>query len=233
MRRMRHVIVSAVAIVAVAVLVCPVLAAPNPARSALNRTLPNLSFDGVTLADALEFLRDVSGANLHVNWPALETIGVSKDTPVNLRLRTVTLRKVLSLLLQEAGSGTLTFFVDDGVIHVTTLELADRDMLTRVYPIQDLILEVPDFEGPTLSLQTGSGGGGGGQGFNAGQGSREEDEPPTRQERAEQIIELITAVIRPEVWQVNGGTSAIRFWNGNLIVTAPRSVHEALGGPVD
>ena len=25
----------------------------------------------------------------------------------------------------------------------------------------------------------------------------------------------------------------IRFFNGSLIVTAPRSVHEALGGPVD
>jgi hypothetical protein len=32
---------------------------------------------------------------------------------------------------------------------------------------------------------------------------------------------------------VNGGTAAIRFFNGSLIVTAPRSVHESLGGLVD
>jgi hypothetical protein len=31
----------------------------------------------------------------------------------------------------------------------------------------------------------------------------------------------------------NGGKGTIRFFNGNLIVTAPRSVHEAIGGPVD
>ena len=44
---------------------------------------------------------------------------------------------------------------------------------------------------------------------------------------------IITSTIEPELWQQNGGTAAIRFFNGSLIVTAPRSVHEALGGYVD
>src|SRR3954447_25108674 len=76
------------------------------ARRALNRVLPDLNLTGVTINDAIEFLRDVSGTNVHVNWPALEAVGVSKETPVNVRLRNVSLRKVLTLVLNESSAGT-------------------------------------------------------------------------------------------------------------------------------
>ncbi|HZK81658.1 MAG TPA: hypothetical protein VFC46_11335, partial [Humisphaera sp.] len=56
---------------------------------------------------------------------------------------------------------------------------------------------------------------------------------PTREDRAKSVVDLIMAVIQPEIWQENGGKAAIRYWNGNLIVTAPRSVQEAIGGAWD
>src|SRR5215218_9611871 len=118
-------------------------AKPTPsaqAHRALETVMPSLNLTGVTLSDALEFIRDVSAANVHVNWSALEAAGVAKDTPINIRLQRVSLRKVLNLLLAESESGAaLTFYVDDGVIEITTRELADRSMITRVYPIEDLI----------------------------------------------------------------------------------------------
>src|SRR5258706_11387111 len=137
------------------------------ANASLNRLLPEVKFQGSTLKDCFEFLRDVSGANIHVNWRALEAAGVTGDTPVNVRLREVSLRKVLTVLLNESGVGLLTFYTSEGVIEVTTAELADKEMITRVYPIDDLIMEIPDFDNaPSFSLadQSGSGGGGGGGG---------------------------------------------------------------------
>src|SRR3954469_5164799 len=115
------------------------------ANSALNRTLPEVKFQGSTLKDCVDFLRDVSGANIHVNWRALEAAGINADTPVNLRLREVSLRKILTTLLNESGgaAGTLTFYTSEGVIEITTFELADKEMITRVYPVDDLIMEVP------------------------------------------------------------------------------------------
>ena len=60
---------------------------------------------------------------------------------------------MLDLVLNEAGAGTaLTYYVDQGVIEVTTRELADKDLFTRVYPIEDLIVEVPDFVGPDFNI---------------------------------------------------------------------------------
>ena len=41
------------------------------ARVLLDRELPAINFAGVSLRDALDFLRDVSGANMHVNWKAI------------------------------------------------------------------------------------------------------------------------------------------------------------------
>src|SRR3954447_9980630 len=72
------------------------------AKRALNSVLPATNLDNVSLNDAIDFLRDVSGANIHVNWRALEGIGVGKDAQVNVKLRSVTLRKVLDLVVSEA-----------------------------------------------------------------------------------------------------------------------------------
>ena len=205
------------------------------ARQALNIVLPDLNFAGVAFGDAIDFLRDVSGANVHVNWQALEAVGVGRDTTINLRLRNVSLRKVLELVLREAGSGDmLTFYVDDGVIEITTKEIANEQMFTRVYPVEDLLMEVPDFVGPDFSIQGSTAGGqGGGSILGGNLGEESEGEATTRAERAEQLITIIQDVIEPDVWDVNGGRAAIRYLNGSLIVTAPRSVHEALGRQVD
>jgi hypothetical protein len=210
------------------------------AGASLNKRVPDVNFSAVALADAIEYVRDTSAANIHVNWRALEEIGISKDTPVNLRLRGAPLRKVLTLILTEAAGGAdaLTFYTADGVIEVTTRALADQDLVTRIYPVQDLLVEVPDFnDAPDFNLQqqqsAGRGGGGGQSIFSGSGGGGTEDAGLTRAERADQLIRLIVDTIQPDVWADNGGTATIRFFNGNLVVRAPRSVHEALGGPTD
>ena len=41
-----------------------------------------MNFSGVAFADVIDFLRDVSGANIHVDWKILEAAGIGKDAPV-------------------------------------------------------------------------------------------------------------------------------------------------------
>jgi len=209
------------------------------------RAVPEAKFGGVGLSDAIDFIRDVSGANITVNWKALGEAGVTPETPVSLRLHNVTVRKVLTALLNEAGgNGSLTFVVDEGVIEITTQQIADARLITKVYPIDDLLVEIPDFNNaPDFNLQqqgargsSGGGGGGGGSSGGGGQGlfgnsgSTKEKEPTkTKEERGKDIVDLITSTIRPDVWRDNGGTASIRYFNGSLIVSAPASVHEQLG----
>src|SRR5947209_2315500 len=83
----------------------PASAATSPTRRQLASVLPEVKFDGVALAESLDFLRDVSGANITVNWKALEEAGVTRDTPINIRLRHVSLKKAMEMVLSEAGGG--------------------------------------------------------------------------------------------------------------------------------
>ena len=217
----------------------------NPTRTSLARRLPEMKFTGVALGDAIDFIRDVSGQNINVNWKALAEASVTPDTQINVRLRDVSLRKVLSTILTEAGGGdALTFYVEDNVIEITTRQLADAKIYVKVYPIDDLLVDVPDFtDAPNFNLQQntsqgggGSGGGGGGgggqQGLFGGNGQQREREEKvkSKDERAQEIVTLITETSKPDVWRDTGGTASIKYYNGNLIVSAPLSVHEMLGG---
>ena len=207
---------------------------------ALTRKLPELRFTEIPLADAIDHIRDATGANIHVNWRALELLNVTREMPTSLSLRDVTARRALKALLDETGVGEhLTFYVDEGVIEVTTLEISDSKLLTRVYPVEDLVAEVPNFAGPTFNLQSqqnttsgGGGGGGGGGGTLFSGEATQGQEQTTKAQRADGLVKLITETVRPEVWRENGGTATVRFFNGHLIVTAPRSVHEQLGGKI-
>ena len=208
---------------------------------ALTKKLPELRFSEIPLEDAVEHIRDVTGANIHVNWRAMELLNVTRQTPVSLNLRDVTARRALRALLDETGMGEmLTFYADEGVLEVTTREMADSKLLTRVYPVEDLVVEVPNFAGPTFNLQSasgsvsGCGGGGGGGGGQSPFGASTEtaQDQTTKAQRAESLVKLITETVRPEVWRENGGTASVRYFNGHLIVTAPRSVHESLGGRI-
>jgi coproporphyrinogen III oxidase-like Fe-S oxidoreductase len=46
------------------------------------------------------------------------------------------------------------------------------------------------------------------------------------------LVTLVREVVRPTIWKENGGMASIRYFSGKLIVTAPVSVHEAIGGPI-
>ncbi len=217
--------------------------------------LPAVNFNAIAFKDAVEFFADVSGANITVNWRALEKANVRPDTPVTMKIGGVTFRKALDMLLRQAGGGVpLTYTIDEGVLEITTQETEDAKLVTRVYGIQDLLFEAEDFSGaPQLSLSsTGSSGGGrsarsGGSGGSGGGGSGgntglfgntngntnspgSDGKSLSQKERADEIIKMITTSIRPEIWVENGGTSKISFYRGNLIVTAPASVHRQIGG---
>ncbi len=232
-------------------------------RAALDRTLPGVNFISVSVKDAIDFLRDVSAANIHVNWKALEAAGVTPDTTINLRLRQVSLRKVLTLILREAsGTSALAFYTESGVIEVTTREQADSIMYVIVYPVHDLLVEVPELvnvpesgglwgtdssrgsdrnygdsrmtgdsrtNGRTNNPATSATSSIFGPLFNPASTTPGKTEKKTK---SDELMELIQQTISPAMWMPNGQAS-IKFYNGCLVVNAPRSVHEQLGGPID
>ncbi len=245
-------------VVLLSLLLCGVLSRTTfaiSARGSLNRSMSSVKMEAVTLKDALDYVTDLSGANVNVNWKALEQAGVDKSTVVTMHLHDVTLRKALNVLLSQASSQNdlLTYYVSENVIEITTREIADQMMVTKVYPIDDLLVDVPDYTsipditqgsnsmsgqsggtgGTSVGASSGSSSGGGGSSLFGSSSSSSQTKSVSKTEKAQQIIDLIEAVIRPDIWTTNGGKAQIRYFNGSLIVTAPRSVHEEISGPVD
>jgi hypothetical protein len=223
-------------------------------RHVLDVVEPDLNFTNVPLSDTIDFIRDSTDSNVVVDWKSLEAVNIDRDTLVNVRLRHVTVRKALSVILSQVGAGNLlAFYVEDNVLQITTQAKADTILYTMVYPVRDLLVDVPNFQmqdvtnvlssgnsgGGGTSFQTGSSGGGAGAQSNTNFGGssqglgQNQTTTETEAEKGADLVKLIMDTVRPEVWRENGGNSSIRYFRGLLIVTAPISVQEAIGGPVE
>lgn len=258
-----------------ALIPCQLQAAASSAIRALSRELDQVKLDAIPLGEVVTLLTDATNANFHVNWKALQAAGVDRTTPVTLHLRHVTVRKTLSLMLEQLpATAPLSFFNDQGVIELTTLELADLAVVTKVYDVEDLLMVAPEldpaiglFDTSTQSINNGSSssrssgysgsssssttnsrstrqsssssgsrsgqGFGGGTSSGSGSTSGTNTDTETREGRLAAIVQLIKDTVEPTIWKENGGTASISSFNGHLIVTAPRRVHERIGGAIE
>ncbi|HVT82377.1 MAG TPA: hypothetical protein VHM90_17165, partial [Phycisphaerae bacterium] len=147
-------------------------------RDRLEENLKEITADQQGLEKVLNFLRDNMGANIFVNWTALSTAGIDKNTPVTISLKEVPFRKALSTILSTVGgaNANLTYTIDEGIITISTKEdlSSAKYQLVRVFDIRDMLVQPnASIQAPRINLQSitsGQGQGGGGGGFGGGGG---------------------------------------------------------------
>ena len=90
-------------------------------KALLEQKLPEVNFEAIPFADVIDFLRDITKANIFVNWKVLEAAGIDKNAPVTLRLKDVAFAKVLDLVLNSVGGAdrNLGYTTDQGVISIS------------------------------------------------------------------------------------------------------------------
>ena len=120
-----------------------------------------LNFVDTPLVDCIQFIAQQHEIPIIVEQLALDDAGIPSDEPMNIILSGITLRSGMKILLQDLQ---LTYVIEDEVMKVTTVDLANERLSTRVYPVADLVLDLN-----AQSLGGGVGGGLGGQGL-GGQG---------------------------------------------------------------
>lgn len=134
--------------------------------------------------DAIDFFGDVAGVKFEIAWKAIEATGVSGDAETNQlrRLPGRSIKEVRPDLLLDATGGkpVLDYYIENGIVHITTRQIAGRVVRTVVYA-----------------------------------------------QRHESELGLIPTAM------VFFGQAKVGMYKGNLIVTAPRFVHEHIGGWVD
>ncbi len=99
----------------------------------LLKPLPELRFEANTIADCIDFMRDVSGLDIFVDWRALEAAGCGKDLPVTLKCHEITPGAALALMLWQspsAKSGPIAATLqEDGLILITTVADLEKKKL--------------------------------------------------------------------------------------------------------
>ncbi len=90
----------------------------------------------MTLAGLVGFLVE-HDIDAYLDMRALEEAGMGSDTPVRpLKLNEVSIRSVLDLLLYQLD---LTCLVRNGHLEITTTDVASQELVTRIYPVEDLV----------------------------------------------------------------------------------------------
>jgi len=109
----------------------------------LGKKLPEAHFEAADLKTVLEWLRQTSGLNVDVRWNSLATAGIEANVPVSLRLKDVTVERVLRAVLEkvdETAQARLTYVVDDGVVVVGPREGLATKTVTKVYDVRPLVM---------------------------------------------------------------------------------------------
>lgn len=216
-------------------------------RQNLSQVLPEVDYQETSLGLIIADLRQKSGANIVPRWPMLQTIGVTRDTPVTIELEDVTveraLREILAVvpvaLFEEAPGqfGELDYIIQDGIVRISTRADLQTVAYEQIYDIRDLIYRVPNFAGPRVDVLGLEGAGGadaggiGGDIFEAAtdETERREAEIPTREEMINRLTTVLVDQVDPTSWSVNGGTiGAVSEWHGQLVVRQTAENHERI-----
>ncbi len=111
--------------------------APSQAdlRKALETLVP-VDFEKVPLNELVQRLAKATGTNMWLDAGALLDEGVALDTPITLKEKPIAAARVLDRILEPWD---LTWIIQDHIIQITTLVVAEEILVTVTYPVGDLL----------------------------------------------------------------------------------------------
>jgi len=167
------------------------------ARAKLGRSIPEVKFDGVAFADAIDMLRDLTGLNIYVKWKALEQAGVDRNAPVTLKLKDVTAERAMQFLLDDVSmNGGVDMTIDDGTVIVTHSADMGNYTYLRTYDVTDLLAR----DGEVRADENGN--------------------ALAQEDRASSLLQVVQRTVAPGTWRDSGGSvGAVALFGNKLVVT--------------
>ena len=163
-------------------------------RQQLQKRL-SVNFNSTPLASVAMDLQRQLGLPISLDRKALEDAGAGDDTPITLSCQNLRARDILESILRDKD---LTWFPQRRYLVISTPEKAGSQLITRVYPVADLVAA-----------------GNGSDTFDAGLDY-------------DSLIELITTAIAPTTWDEVGGPGSISVFgqSGAIVFLQTHDVHE-------
>lgn len=218
-------------------------------------TKVTVSFDHTRVRDVITYLKDRLGITIIARYSDDRIgFGIDPETPITFEAEDMPAVILLEAILDQcADVDDCTWQLRRGYVEVGTKERLGlppaREL--RTYSIESLLFEAPRFDdAPRVDLISayswgnewrshdrygvlgGGYGGAGGYGGTIAPGGRNSiSDEARRQEKAQEVIDLITQTVDPGGWSRNGGDWAnIRYFDGLIVVKAPDFVHRQING---
>lgn len=99
------------------------------------------TFVETPLEEACKRISKTHNIPILIDRRALEEIGLTPDTPVNVWVEKVKLRSAIRLMLRELD---LTYLVADEFLQITTIEAAERNLATKMLKLDQTLLAEKD-----------------------------------------------------------------------------------------
>ena len=126
------------------------LPAPTAAEEKIETALKSptqIEFVDMPLGDVVDYLKDFHQIDIRLDKKAMDAAGIAADVTVTKNLNKIPLRSALRLMLHELG---LAYVIQDGALVITSKGAAEKTLLTRTYPVADLVAAAgggpPDLE---------------------------------------------------------------------------------------
>jgi hypothetical protein len=217
--------------------------------AALDEIVPAAVFEDMPLAQVLQWFAEIAKINVHVEWRDLEDNAIVRDRPITLAFHNLPRWRVLRAALETAsGEARLGYEVRDGVLLIATRDLLDRDMITRLYPVRDLLYTtIAHLQQRQAAATPGAPGGTSAadlaKATDAGYreelarrsmlatqpaaAAREVEETLLPNAEAE-LLDVLRQSVEPDAWRENGGSGSAQIYNGVLVVRQCRTAHRGV-----
>ena len=210
--------------------------------SALDAPVP-IDFHQEPFDRVIEKLAAAQNLNVIVKWYDLQRVGIEPNTPITLRVpNEISLKRALTEVLDQAGGGTvqLGYDITDEAVVIASRETLDKNTHEVVYDINDLLMEIPNFNDAPMTELREANNRNKAQARSAtavrpwaddGDDDGKSAKPdPDRARRAREIIDLIEDSVAPASWRDRGGSVGnISEINGQLVVTQTTAGQRAIG----
>ena len=90
----------------------------------------------------------MTGTNIVTDTVALDEASIQMDSPLTLKVESISLKSALNLLLNQAK---LTYVIQDEVLKITTLENAKGKLKIVTYPVADLVVPIENHSLPAVA----------------------------------------------------------------------------------
>ena len=135
---------------------------------ALNSPVEEFTFEQAPFTEVIDHINKVHKINVVLDTKALEDMSVDVSaTQITQTLKGISLRSALKITLAQVS---LTYIIKDEVLQITTPDRAENTLVTKVYPVADLVLPIQSMGGMggmmggMGGMMGGMGGGMGGMG---------------------------------------------------------------------